>query len=152
MKQLNQEEINSLDTLNNKLKNMEEKIYRVVLQENQKALEKIEKKEHNIIGYEIEVEFFIYENSESEEKLLVHWKENLKSLFVKEDKWGLNDNRCHNTTSIFQKNELLNRQKHCYLLHNLYDHYSLNWDDIFKIDRIYFDLQIQYEYLINITV
>jgi hypothetical protein len=58
--------------------------------------------------------------------------------------------KCHNTTSVFQKNALLNSQKHCWLLHSLYDHYDLVWEDIFKIKHILFDVKVQYEYAINI--
>jgi len=28
----------------------------------------------------------------------------------------------------------------------------LDWDDIFKIDSVYFDVKIQYEYAINISI
>ena len=29
---------------------------------------------------------------------------------------------------------------------------DFGWDDIFKIDSVYFDLKIQYEYAINISI
>ena len=64
----------------------------------------------------------------------------------------LNDGNCYNTTSAFQKNRDLNSQKHCWLLHSLYDHNPLDWDEIFKIDSVYFDVKIQYEYAINISI
>jgi len=38
------------------------------------------------------------------------------------------------------------------LNNSLYDHTSLDWDDIFKIDSVYFDVKIQYEYAINISI
>ena len=29
---------------------------------------------------------------------------------------------------------------------------DFGWDDIFKIDSVYFDVKIQYEYAINISI
>lgn len=71
---------------------------------------------------------------------------------MKETWWGINDNNCHNITTAFQKDKDLNSQKHCWLLHSLYDHNSLDWNDIFKIDSVYFDVKIQYEYATDISI
>lgn len=71
---------------------------------------------------------------------------------LKDEWWGIDDNNCHNVTSSIQKNKELNTQKHCWLLHSLYDNYFLSWDDIFKIDSVYFDVKIQYEYSSEISI
>ncbi|MDQ7060084.1 MAG: hypothetical protein Q9M43_02745 [Sulfurimonas sp.] len=159
MKKLNQEEIQKLDLLNNKLKLIEERIYNICLEQNQIALQKILEKENNILDYEIEVQYMIYGDEyikvgdeEDPEHLLADWTDNIKAILMKDTWWGIHDNNCHNTTSAFQKDKGFNSQKHCWLLHSLYDHKPLDWDDIFKIDSIYFDVQIQYEYLSKISI
>ena len=159
MKQLNQEEIKRLGILNNKLREIEKEIYNIALEQNQIALEKLLKKEHNILDYEIEIQFLVYGDKyvkkgdeEDPEHLLADWTNNIKAIFMEETWWGINDNNCHNITSVFQKDKDLNSQKHCSILHELYDHNPLDWDDIFKIDSVYFDVQIQYEYLTKITI
>ncbi len=150
MKQLNKDEIKKLDALNNELLDIEKNIYDIALKENQKALKKLLKKEHNILDYELEVAFLFY-STVYEELLLAEFTIRLKLIFMQENWWGINDNNCHNTTSVFQKNKVLNEQKHSFLLHELYDHQALDWDDIFKIGSICFDIKIQYEYKIKIT-
>ena len=159
MKQLNIEEIQKIDILNNKLIEIEKSIYDIALIENQIALEKILKKENNILDYELEVYFLIYGDKyikegdkEDPEHLLADWTDNIKPIMMKEKWWGINDGNCHNITSSFQKNKDLNSQKHCWLLHSLYDHNPLDWVDIFKIDSVYFYVKIQYEYSINISI
>jgi len=147
MKQLNQDEIKKLDALNSKLISVEKNIYTLALKHNQKALKKLLKKEHNILDYELEISFLFY----AKESLLAEFTSSVKSIFMQESWWGINDNNCHNTTSVFQKNKALNGQKHCFLLHELYDHQGLDWDEIFKIGSICFDIKIQYEYEIKIT-
>ncbi len=129
MRQLNLQEIQKLNNLNNKLQIIEKRIYDIALQENQTALEKILKNKNNILDYELEVRYLIYED---DEHILADWTDNIKPIMMKEEWWGVNDKNCHNTTSVWQKNKTLNSQKHCWLLHNLYDHFDLTWDNIFN--------------------
>ena len=159
MKHLNKLEIEKLNKLNDKLILIEEIIYSRAKEQNQIALKKLLEKEHNILDYEIEVNYLIYGDDyikegdeEDPEHLLADWTDCMKRIMMKEEWWGINDGNCHNTTSAFQKNRDLNSQKHCWLLHSLYDHNPLDWDDIFKIDSVYFDVKIQYEYAINISI
>lgn len=159
MKQLNKLEIKKLDILNNQLKIIEKRIYNICLEENQVALQKILEKEKDIFDYELEVHYFFYEDTyikkgdeEDPEHLLTDWSDSIKSIMLKDDWWGIHDNHCHNITSVFQKDKDLNSQKHCWLLHSLYEHTSLSWEDIFKIDSVYFDVKIQYEYSSEINI
>ena len=146
MRQLTTKEIEQINTLNTKLIQIEKQIYNIAYKEYQKALKKVVDKEPHFLDYEIEVHLFIYGEKAVEEHLFADWVQSVKPIVLKSSWWGINDNKCHNTTSIFQKNKELNSQKHCSLLHELYDHYALTWDKIFKIGTIYFDVKIQYEY------
>jgi len=158
MQILNELEIKKLDILNNKLKVIEEKIYKICLKQNQIALQKILQNQDNINAYELEVCYYFYdrnvENSgetKDEENLIAYWCDNIKPIMLKDNWCGIYDKKCHNTTSIFQKDTGLNCQSHCWLLHSLYDHILLSWNDIFSINYFYFDIKIQYEYSLNIA-
>ena len=161
MKQLNRQEIQRLGIFNDKLKLLEEKIYNLALIQNQIALQKVLDKENDIYDYDIDITYYVYgdeyigeedkdeEDEDYIEHLLATWTDGLK-LFMKATWWGVHDNNCHNVTSAFQKDKELNSQKHCWILHSLYDHNPLDWSDIFMIDTIDFNLEIKYEYLIKI--
>jgi len=159
MKQLNTYEIEKLNSLNNQLKVIEQRIYKILLEQNQVAIKNLLNKKDEVLDYEIEVHYFFYgetyimvKDEKDPEHLIADWIENIKPTFMKDDWFGIADNHCHNITSVFQKDKELNSQKHCWLLHSLYDHNPLSWDDIFKIDSIYFDVKIQYEYLSQISI
>ena len=154
MKQLSKKEIQKINVFNTKLTELECKIYRLCLEENKRALVKV--KDTDILDYDINVHYAFYGasfklNEDDDEHLIAHWHDNVKHLILSDEKWGLNDKNCHNVTSAFQKNTSLNAQKHCWLLHSLYDHHPLDWDDIFMIEDIYFDVEVQYEYQAKFT-
>lgn len=156
---LSQEDIKRLGILNDKLIVIEERIYNICLEHNQVALQKILEKENAIIDYQLEVQYMFYGDTyikkgdeEDPEHLLADWNDNIKPIMFRDDWFGIHDGNCHNITSAFQKDEALNAQKHCWLLHSLYDHNPLSWDDIFKVDSVYFDVQIQYEYSSEIKI
>lgn len=155
MKQLNKYEIQKLNKLNQQFIDIEQTIYHVAYKKMQAAELELSKKENNITGYETEVTYYFYASSENDnedisDEPLAEFEDHLNLEVMENDWWGLNDKKCHNTTSIFQKDEDLNTQKHCWLLHSLYDHYSLDWDHIFKIKHIFFVVKVQYEYAVNI--
>ncbi|WP_373072190.1 hypothetical protein [Sulfurimonas sp.] len=154
MKQLNKHEIQKLNTLNQQFIDIEQTIYDVAYERIQATELELSKNENNIIDYETEVVYYFYACAENDEDIsdepLAEFEAHLNLEVMKNDWCGLNDKKCHNTTSVYQKDEDLNTQKHCWLLHSLYDNYSLDWDDIFKIKRIFFDVKVQYEYAVNI--
>jgi hypothetical protein len=46
--------------------------------------------------------------------------------------------------------EGLRNFKHCYSFHHLYDHTNLTWYDLTKIEDIWFDIKIEYQFFIEI--
>lgn len=149
MKQLNKNEIVKLSVFNDKLIALEIEIYNLCLTQNQIALKKLLDKE--TVDYELNVNVLFYgetymKNKDDDEHLLLNLDIGMKHSLLKDDRWGIADGNCHNVSSIFQKNKDLNGQKHCHLLHSLYDDYHFAWDDIFKIEDIYFDIIVQYDY------
>jgi len=147
MKQLSRQEMQKIDFLNDKLKTIEKKIYHIAFEENQIALKKILEKENDLFAYDIKEG-----DEEDPEHLLADWSDFVKSIISKDTWWGIYNDNCHNITSACQKNKVLNSQKHCWLLHSLYDHNNLDWDDILKIDSVCFDVKVKYEYLSEINI
>ncbi len=149
MKQLNKNEIAKLGIFNDKLINLEKEIYSLCLTHNQIALKKLLDKE--IIDYELDIRVLFYGETymndiDDDEHLLLDLEIAMKHSLLKDDRYGIADDYCRNVTTIFQHDKELNTQKHCYLLHALYDDYHFDWSDIFKIDKIYFDIIVKYEY------
>lgn len=152
MKQLTRLEIQKLNKLNEQLTLIEELIYFRAKEQNQIALRKLLKKEHSIYDYELEAEINFYgkgnwKGKDEDDEHIVTLSENMKSLAITDmSHWGINDKQCHNITTVFQKDSSLNSQKHCWLLHSLYDDYHFSWDDIFCIHNVYFDIKVIYQY------
>ena len=133
-----------IENLNTRLTSLEENIYNRTKEQNQVALKNLLDGENGIYDYEIEVElgFFIQEDE------LISWRERMcKSYFLEDTRyWNINDKNNHNTTSCCWKHKELNEQKHCWLLHRLYDDFRISWKDIVKIETICFDINVLYQY------
>lgn len=59
---------------------------------------------------------------------------------------GLADGEDHNVSRAYVSG--LERQKHCYLLHQLYDDFHLRWDEILSLEWIWLDFELwaQFEF------
>ena len=132
-----------IENLNNRLTRLEENIYNRSKEQNQVALKKLLDGEDGIYDYELEVDigFFIQEDE------LISWREMCKAYFLDDTRhWNINDTKNHNTTSCCWQHKELNTQKHCWLLHRLYDDFGISWSDIVKIETICFDINVLYQY------
>ena len=120
-----EEEVQRLDKFNLFLCNYEKFI--------RKQLESI--KQNNLWCEDIElyINFYLDENhvsyDEEQDNLLMK----MCSFFSEQLSftWGITDGNSHNT--IRTKNKSLEEQKHCYILHCLYDHTQLSLDEILSI-------------------
>jgi len=63
----------------------------------------------------------------------------MKPHFLNDRPCNINDKENHNVSSATIKNSALNSQKHCWLMHRLYDDFSIDWADIVRINNIWFD-------------
>lgn len=145
-----------LGIFNDKLKLLEGKIYNLALEQNQIALQKVLDKENDTYDYNIDITYYVHGNEymwfeDDDDHLLATWTDRIKALMMKENCSGINDGFSHNITSIWQKDKELNLQKHCWILHSIYEPFSLDWDDIFMIDKIYYIIDIRYDCLVNIS-
>ena len=58
--------------------------------------------------------------------------------------WGLADENDHNVSRSFAP-ELV-EQKHCYLMHQLYDDFCLDWDDILSLEWVWLDFELRAQF------
>ena len=109
--------------LNKKLISIEKEIDELVKKEKEFL------KSKNLTDYEIYVDigFFIGDYE------IVSFKESVKYFS------NFNDNQNHNTSKF-------TNQHHCWLLHRLYDDFLISWEDILKIDYVWFDVVVKNQY------
>ena len=148
MKQiLGTNDVQKIERLNRQLTRMEEKIYHLANLENLNALKKLHQNDENITDYELEVELSFYVDDDE----LASWKEMMKSHFIYDRHCNINDKGNHNVTSATINNRTLNEQKHCWLLHSLYDDCGVLWEDILHINCVCFDVNVSYQYKMEIS-
>jgi hypothetical protein len=101
----------------------------------------------SIDDYEIRCSicFFLDESDpdfmDADDNILANLKFDLKFGF---DREGLDDGENH---SYFRKinGHPLQRERHCFLFHQLYDHTGIDWDDLPRIDSVWVDIKVVYQ-------
>lgn len=144
-------EIKKIEKLNTQLSLVEENMYRQSKLQNQIALKSLLEKEDDIIDYELEIDISIF-TSDNDEEPIISWSEYIKQHFLNDNHSNINDKENHNVTSCCWENKALNNQKHCWILHSLYDDYNVSWDNILKINNIWFDVNIRLQYSMDIRL
>jgi hypothetical protein len=139
---LDENHIKNIARLNSKLKKIEKRVYELAKKEHQRVLKRVLEKEDCIVDYELHVKIVFY----SKEEEMATYEEYLKPNFLLDKKTNLNDNQNHNVTSTLYPHPLLNAQKHCWLLHHLYDNVLLPWEQILSIDTLCVDVEVSYQY------
>lgn len=139
---LDEKIIHEIAKLNSKLKKIEKRVYELAKREHQRVLKRVLEKEDGLVDYELHVEIVFYDNEEA----IATYEEYLKPNFLLDRKSNLNDNQNHNVTSALCSHPLLNAQKHCWLLHYLYDDILLLWKQILSITTLCVDIEVSYQY------
>ena len=149
IKKLSPVDVQKIEQLNIQLTAMEERIYLLLYKENNVALKKMCQKIDTITDYELELNISFYKDEDVEE--LVSWSERMKSHFLHDGNCNINDKENHNVTSAIINDRILNEQKHCWLLHSLYDDCNVPWEDILRINCVWFDVNVSYQYEMEIV-
>ena len=153
-KKLSTLDVQKIDELNNKLIAIEERIYNLAKKEYQIAEKEFRrrKKIEDIIDYELDVKitFDVQDDFFEDTKDLVSWQEFFKYSFNAGRTPHINDKQCHNVSGSLIKNRALNIQKHCWLLHRLYDDFYVSWDDILRIETMWINVAVRYQYEIEL--
>lgn len=139
---LDETTVKDIARLNSKLKRVEKRVYELAKKEHQRVLKKVLEREDGIVDYELHVKIVFYSNEEE----ITTYEEYLKPNFLLDRKTNLNDNQNHNVTSTLYPHPLLNAQKHCWLLHHLYDDILMPWEQILKVDTLFVDIDVSYQY------
>ncbi len=148
MQIITQEQVKAICIFNSKLATIETSIKQRGLEESQRAIEKMLTQEHNINGYELDVEISMHSKSK---ELLCRWHKDLKPLYLLDNAEQYNcniaDNINYNSTPNLYDNKKLHNQKHCWLLHSLYHEIGVSFENILNIEYIWFDIKVKYQYV-----
>lgn len=145
MKQLTKQKIKKLEKLNKQLVLLEKTIYKRSKEQNQIAANKLMRKEHNIRDYELQAEIS-YFSGKGKDHIATSTIDMLSEILCNRSRWGISEIEGYNITHHYQKDEELNLQKHCCLMTILYEFCKYNWENIFRIDAIYFNIKTIYKY------
>ncbi len=145
-KTLSDLEVRKIGELNQQLIILEEEIYNLAEQEYKTVKNRISQPESTITDFELDVEILFLKGDD--EVLVLN--EYMNTAFEGKKLTQINDKQCHNVSGSMIENKVLNTQKHCWLLHRLYDDYFIDWDVILQIDCVWFDIIIHYQYKRNI--
>jgi len=145
------EQVKAIGIFNSKLKSIESSIKLRGLDESERAINKMLTQEYGINGYELDVEISMHSKSK---ELICRWYKDLKPLYLldntEEHNCKIANGVNYNSTSNICKNNKLNNQKHCWLLHSLYQDIGLSFSDILNIEYIWFDIKVKYQYVENL--
>ncbi|MBE0490626.1 MAG: hypothetical protein IBX44_00065 [Sulfurospirillum sp.] len=135
---LDDKTVRDIAKLNTKLKKVEKRVYALAKKEHQKVLKRVLEKEDGIVDYELHVNMVFY----SKEEEITAYEEYFKPNFLLDRSSNFNDNQNHNVSSALYPHLVLNAQKHCWLLHHLYDDVMLSWQQILSVDEIAIDIDV----------
>ena len=148
MQIITQEQVKAIGIFNSKLRTIEASIKQRGLEESQRAINKILTQEHNISGYELDVEISMHSKSK---ELICRWYKDLKPLYLLDDteqhNCNIDDAKNYNSTLDIYKHKKLNNQKHCWLLYSLYHEIGVSFENILNIEYIWFDIKVKYQYV-----
>jgi hypothetical protein len=140
---LDDEQIVKLKLLNKKLSTLEIQIAQEIKSHIQYAKARITDQNSLINNFncDLTIEFYLdkdskYYNEENNNIIMA-----ISCTYYNEIwDWGIDDKQCHNTlTSI---NNRFKDHIHCYSFHCLYDHTSLNWNEILYIKDISYNINL----------
>lgn len=151
MRKISKNELCRLQSINQKLKTLQDKLL-IEAVKHDKALQlRVEDKNDSLDDYEIELKIVFYLNekhpnfNENADNILTQINEYLKGISqsVSQYPWRWSDN--HNDYCGWEKHSMKN-EHHCWWFHCLYDHNNLDIDDILSIGSIWSDIKIYYQY------
>jgi len=135
------QKVASIEKFNKVLENIEYQILRLA-----KEYEK-EIKVENPDDYELEVIFEFCADEEEKASWFEDMKFCLERIREGSHDWGLASGEDHNAAL----ESALHGQKHCWLLHLLYDDLGLKWNEILKINWLWLDFVLYYQYDYDIS-
>ena len=149
-------EVQKIEELNNKLVLLEEKLFRLSEVEYLRVKKMCEDTEQNMEDYNLNVVLAFSTTDEEDEYgdylEFVNWKERIYFDTFENDSeepFGINDKYDWNVMVGRSNNKKLDKQKHCWLLHQLYDNHFVSWENMLRIDRVWFEIVTEQEYAIK---
>jgi hypothetical protein len=145
-----------LVNLNKRLAEIERQLYKEAMPLIAKMDARLADDADWINDYEIEgeVTFWLDENDprfiEDQDNILATVNTSVRLLrhHPKHVEENLSEN--WNDLDIFDLDNPSEREHHCYLYHQLYDHTKLRWEDLFRIGRIWVDIKLTLQHFVDL--
>lgn len=152
MYKLSQSDICELQTINQKLKVLQDKLLSEAINLDKALHVRVQDKNDVLDDYEIELHlsFILKENHEAfkedSDNFITHVCEYAKGISqsVSQYPWRWSDN--HNEFRGWVEHPMKD-EYHCWWFHCLYDHNHLEFSDILKIGSIWSDIKVYYQYI-----
>ncbi len=148
---LSKGQIRILQDLNVKLVNIENNIKKEVQSLIFYGEQRINNPNDWINNYEIDcyITFILREDDPEYDKyndnvLVQLWEGSKHEIW----EWGIGDGNNHNEYQNWDKHPMKN-EYHCWLYHCLYDHTELGWINMLRIGRIWVDINVVYQKIIE---
>ncbi len=156
MQKLSENTLFKLRGINQKLKELQDKLLVEAIKHDKALQLRVEDKNDSLDDYEIElhIEFYLKEEhldyKENYDNIVTKINEYLKGISqsAQEYPWRWSDN--HNEFKGFINHPMRN-ECHCWWFHCLYDHNYLDIDDILSIGSVRSDIKIYYQYFDELT-
>lgn len=150
-------EVQKIEELNNKLILLEERLFDLSKVEYLRTKKMCEETQQNMDEYDFHIILAFStteEQDENEEDLeFANWRDHIYfDTFENDDEepFGINDKYDWNVMIGWSNNKKLDKQKHCWLLHQLYDNYYASWEEILRIDQVWFKIVVEHEYMMKL--
>ena len=156
MCKLSQSDICELQTINQKLKALQDKLLSEAIKLDKALHVRVQDKNDVLNDYEIELHLsFVLKDShedfkEDSDNFISHISEYAKGISQSAEKypWRWNDN--HNEFRGWVEHPMKD-EYHCWWFHCLHDHSHLEFSDILKIGSIWSDIKVYYQYIDSLS-
>lgn len=132
---LNESEKRWLQNLNELLSQLEKKFYPVMADKDRELRARVNDPSDWMQDFNLErvITFYLREDDseydENDDNILLQ----IEDIFIEDDDLDMD----------FSEPRAFSGEKHCFLYHQLYDHFGLDWRDLLRIGSLYVDIKIE---------
>lgn len=132
---LNEREKQWLQNLNELLSQLEKKFYPIMAAKDRELRARVDDPSDWMQDFNLDrvITFYLREDDpeyeEDDDNILLQ----IEDIFIENDDLDMD----------FSESVTFSGEKHCYLYHQLYDHFGLDWRDLLRIGSLYVDIKIE---------
>lgn len=126
--------------LNEKLSNLEKTIKAKIVTFYSELAKNLKNKSGEIIDFEMELEINLYDFQDA---LITQFRDLISKK--KLNNWQFDDGKNHNDFFTLKHHTMFG-ERQCWLYHSLYDHLDLTLEQMLKIESVWWDINVSYQY------